>query len=91
MRLAKLQFVDHRAPVHHGCAEHERVPLALLPAEVRGFEPGRKVEVSFFRRDVLRHVTLKLAKRYELEYAVEQVEKPDKRQLRLREGWLGKQ
>ena len=48
-----------------------RVGPSTFKNRLRSFRPGRAVEVTFFRRDMLRQLTLVLAKTFELEYRIE--------------------
>jgi predicted metalloprotease with PDZ domain len=66
-----------------------RVAPDSFKKRLRGMEPGREVDVSLFRRDRLENVRLKLGKQYELEYAIEPTAGAGKRQVQLRNGWLG--
>jgi predicted metalloprotease with PDZ domain len=66
-----------------------RIAPDSFKKRLRGMEPGREVEVSLFRRDRLENVSLKLGKQYELEYTIEPVAGAGKRQVQLRNKWLG--
>jgi predicted metalloprotease with PDZ domain len=66
-----------------------RISPDTYSRRLRGMEPGAEVEVSIFRRDRLEAVRLKLGKKYELEYAIEPIREAGKRQVQLRDGWLG--
>jgi predicted metalloprotease with PDZ domain len=66
-----------------------RVTPDTLKGRLRGMKPGRRVQVSLFRRDRLRTVDLALARHYELEYTIDPIKGVSKRAVRLRDGWLG--
>ena len=66
-----------------------RVTPDTLKGRLRSMRPGRRVDVTLFRRERLRTVGLALSKHVELEYAVEPVKAASKRAVRLRESWLG--
>lgn len=96
--LLAVKHVYESSPAREGGLDAGDLLLALdgyrvapdtFAKRLRSFEPGRRVEVSFFRREQLRSETITLAKRFELEYAIEPVEKADRRQTRLRDAWMG--
>ncbi len=66
-----------------------RVTSDRIKARLRSMRPGRRVEISLFRRDRLRTVEVSLAKHYELDYRIELVDDAPDRAVRLRDGWLG--
>jgi predicted metalloprotease with PDZ domain len=66
-----------------------RVTAEKLKARLKVLTPGRRVEVALFRRDRLRSVELEVAKRYEMDDAIEPVDGATKGALALRDGWLG--
>lgn len=66
-----------------------RIAPDSFKKRLRGLGVGREVEIAVFRREQLRTVRLRLERRFELEYAIEPVEKARRLAVRLRDGWLG--
>ncbi len=66
-----------------------RVASDSLKNRLRQFEPGRKVEVTFFRRDRLQSTVVQIRDAFEVEYSVEPVQGASARARRLRDAWLG--
>ncbi len=66
-----------------------RITSAGIKGRLRAFGSGRRVALSFFRRDRLRTADLELAKHFELEYRVEPIDGASPRAVRLRDEWLG--
>jgi predicted metalloprotease with PDZ domain len=66
-----------------------RVPAERLKSRLRAQAPGRRLCLTVFRRDRLTELELELTREYELEYLIRPVEKAPRRQVELREAWLG--
>jgi predicted metalloprotease with PDZ domain len=66
-----------------------RVTHETFKKRMRGLGAGRTVEISLFRRDRLRTVRVSIGKRFELEYAIEPIDGAPKRDVKLRDAWLG--
>ncbi len=66
-----------------------RVTPDSFKSRLRALDPGRTVDLAYFRRDRLQQATMKIDRTFETDVAIEPVPDAGERARRMRDAWLG--